>query len=183
MKNLLYIMIVLSTISYGQVGRKNGHLNDNNTKASTMDKELKDLYDEFIAEGFSQFYIEGIGGPTSDGIEILGLHNGNWEIYYIERGQRQKTLFSSSDKKEAIDFYRNHIYRIKHHHLAAFTRSKGKIEQIKILLGENSIEYWQNDIPSYSEVGDTVYRIFVFNKDIFRITEIDKSLPLIEKLK
>lgn len=183
MKNILYIMIILSVISCGQIGWKSGHLNNNNANTSTMDKELKDLYDEFIAEGFSQFYIEGIGGPTSDGTEILGLQNGNWEVYYVERGQRQKPLFSSLNKNEAIEFYRNHVYRIKHHHLAAFTRSKEKIEKIKVLLGENSIEYWQNDIPSYSAVGDTVFRIFVFNKDIYRIKEIDKSLPLIEKLK
>lgn len=175
-------MIILSVISCGQVV-KNKHLKHNNTQISTMDKELKELYDEFIAEGFSQFYIVGIGGPTPDGTQILGQHNGNWEVYYIERGQRQKASFSSSNKQEAIDYYRNHVYRIKHHHLAAFTRSKEKIEKIKVLLGDNSIEYWQNDIPSYSEVGDTVFRIFVFNKDIYRIKEIDKSLPLIEKLK
>lgn len=182
MKNILYTIIALSVISCGQVG-KNGHLNETKTQKSIMDKELKELYDEFIAEGFSQFYIEGIGGPTSDGSQILGLHNGNWEVCYTERGQRQKPLFSSSNKKEAIDFYRNHVYGIKHHHLAAFTRSKESIEKIKARLGNNNIEYWQNDIPSYSEVGDTVYRLFVFNKDIFRIKEIDETLPLIEKLK
>jgi len=151
-------------------------------KKSSMDKELKQLHDEFIAQGYNQFYIEGIGGPTSDGTEIFGLNNGNWEICYTERGQKNRPLFSSTNKKEAIDYYRKHVASIKHHHLAAFTRSMKKIEEIKILLGNNSIEYWQNDVSSYTEIGDTVYRIFVFNKDIYRIKDIDRSLPLIEKL-
>jgi hypothetical protein len=51
------------------------------------------------------------------------------------------------------------------------------------LLEDNNIEFWQNDIPNYKSVGDIVYRVFVFNKDIFRINELDNALPLIEKLK
>jgi len=43
MKNILYIMIILSVISCGQIGWKSGHLNNNNANTSTMDKELKDL--------------------------------------------------------------------------------------------------------------------------------------------
>ena len=181
MKNILYIMIILCAISCGKTGIK-GYSNENEARMDMMDGELKGLYDEFINEGFSQFFIEGVGGPTSDDVEILGFNDGTWEICYVERGQKQKPIFSSADKKEAVECYRKHVYRIRHHHLASFTRSKEKTEKIKLLLSDNNIVYWQNDIPNYSQVGDTVYRLFVFNKDIFKIREMDKSLAWIEQL-
>lgn len=168
-------------LTIGQAENPENHQETSQLK--TMDKELKKLYDEFIAEGFNQFYIEGIGGPTSDGIEILGQTNGNWEVCYVENGKKDKPIFSSIHKKEAITFYRNHVSKIKHPHLVAFTRSQVKIEAIKKNLNAHKIEYWQNDIPNYQEVGDTVYRIFVFNKDIFKLKEIDVDMPFIEVLK
>ena len=148
-----------------------------------MGIELKQLYDEFITEGFNQFYIDGVGGPTSDDVYVLGLNNGNWEVSYIERGKKRAPTFSSPDKNDAINFYRKHVYKIKHHHVAVLTRSKQKATNVMNLLEDNNIEFWQNDMPNYKSVGDIVYRVFVFNKDIFRINELDNALPLIEKLK
>ncbi len=181
-KVLLYILILFAVYSCKMVVNSDNK-NETPNKNSTIDKELKKLYDEFIAEGFNQFYIEGIGGPTSDGIEILGLNNGKWEISYIERGKKSTPTFSSQNKKVAIDFYKKHVYSIKHHHLAVLTRSEEKATEIKMLLDTNNIEFWQNDILSYAETRNKVYRLFVFNKDIFRIKKLGKSLPLIEKLK
>ncbi|EDP96151.1 hypothetical protein U8527_14665 [Kordia algicida OT-1] len=139
------------------------------------DKELKQLHDTFIAEGFHRFYIDGIGTPKSDDVEVLSFNHGIWEVFYIERGQKGKILFASPNKQEAIEFYKNHVYGIKHQHLVLATRSKQKVADIKVLLTENNIEFWQNDIPSYSKIGDRMYRIFVFNKDVFKVKKLQKS--------
>lgn len=133
------------------------------------DKELKQLHDTFIAEGFNRFYIDGIGEPKSDDVEVLSYNHGIWEVCYMERGQKRTPMFSSPNKQEAIEFYKNHVYGIKHQHLVLATRSEQKVADTKALLAKNNIEFWQNDIPNYSKIGDRMYRIFVFNKDIFKV--------------
>lgn len=35
--------------------------------------ELKQLYDTLIAEGCNRFYIDGIGGPQNDDVELLSF--------------------------------------------------------------------------------------------------------------
>ncbi len=40
------------------------------------------------------------------------------------------------------------------------------------LLNENTIEFWQNDIPSYNRIGNTRYRLFVFNKDVIEVQKL-----------
>lgn len=140
--------------------------------------ELKELYDKFISEGFNRFYIEGVGGPQSDDVEVLDQRNGLWEVCYIEKGQKSSPIFSSSSKKEAIAFYTKHISSIKHHHLAVMTRSEQKLKKYKTLFDSYGIEFWQNDIPHYNKTNDRVNRLFVFGKDIFKIKELDSLLPL-----
>lgn len=139
--------------------------------------ELKELYDKFISEGCNRFYIEGVGGPQSDDVEVLGLNNGTWEVCYMERGRKSTPMFSSKNKSDAIEFYSKHVLSIKHHHLVVMTRNEQKINEYKQLFIENNIEFLKNDIPHYSNNNDLVFRLFVFGKSIFKVQELDKSLP------
>jgi len=122
-----------------------------------IDLELIELYDKFISDRCNRFYIEGIGGPQSDDVEVLGERNGLWEICYMERGQKSSPLFSSSSKKEAIEFYINHVFSIKHHHLAVITRSEQIMKKYKAMFVSNGVEVWQNNIPDYNKTNDRVY--------------------------
>ena len=68
--------------------------------------ELKDLYEKFIQEGYTDFYIEGLGGPKSDDVHCLGFENQYWIVYYIERGQSQILSFQRKTKKSQSDTIR-----------------------------------------------------------------------------
>lgn len=129
--------------------------------------ELKDLYEKFIQEGYTDFYIEGLGGPKSDDVHCLGFENQYWIVYYIERGQKSNPIFSTKDKEVAIRYYTDFVSKIVHWHLIVFTRSIVILSEFKQKLEQLNIKTIQNDIPSYSKTGDRIYRLFVVNKDIF----------------
>jgi len=128
---------------------------------------LSTLYNKFISEGYINFYIDGIGGPQTDDVHCLGFNNPNWEVYYLERGQKSEPIFSSTNEEEAIKFYTDFVAKIEHWHLIAFTRSAEILNDFKSKLESKNIRTIQNDIPNYKTAGDRVYRLFVVNKDIF----------------
>ncbi len=142
---------------------------------------LTTLYNKFISEGYTNFYIDGVGGLQTDDVHCLGFNNPNWEVYYIERGQKSEPIFSSTNEEEAIKFYTDFVSRIEHWHLITFTRSAEILNDFKSKLESKNIRTIQNDIPSYKAVGDKVYRLFVVNKDIFTAKEIFKDVPCFDK--
>ncbi len=142
---------------------------------------LTTLYNKFISEGYTNFYIDGVGGLQTDDVHCLGFTNPNWEVYYIERGQKSEPIFSSTNEEEAIKFYTDFVSRIEHWHLITFTRSAEILNDFKSKLESKNIRTIQNDIPSYKAVGDKVYRLFVVNKDIFTAKEIFKDVPCFDK--
>jgi hypothetical protein len=139
--------------------------------------ELQALHDELIAAGCNRFYIVGIGGPQSDDVECLSVENGEWVVYYTERGQASKPLFSTPDKQKAIQFYYQHILSLEHWHLITFTRSSEIMTSRKQELQAAGIGTIQNDIPSYNRAGDHVFRLFVINKDIFKARQVLAVIP------
>ncbi|MBK6833594.1 MAG: SPOR domain-containing protein [Bacteroidetes bacterium] len=122
-----------------------------------------------------------MGGLQTDDVHCLGFNNPNWEVYYIERGQKSEPIFSSTNEEEAIRFYADFVSRIEHWHLITFTRSAEILNDFKSKLESKNIRTIQNDIPSYKAVGDKVYRLFVVNKDIFTAKEIFKDVPCFDK--
>jgi hypothetical protein len=143
--------------------------------------DLKNLYDELLAHGCNRFYIEGIGGPQSDDIECLGYNDGKWEVYYTERGQKSKPLFSTPDMAEAVQFYHNHVMQLEHRHMVTFTRSPDVLTSYKTALERCGVRTVQNDIPHYSATGDRIFRLFVTNSDIFKAQELFGDLPYFDE--
>lgn len=141
------------------------------------DPDLYALYEDLIANGCIHFYIQGIDFGYFGDVEALVFEDNIWQVYYTERGVKGKTLFSSDSKKDAIEFYRNHILSIRHSHLIVFTRSIDTLNHFKSLLKQEGIETWQNDMPAYKNRGDHVFRLFVFNKDIFKAKALIGVLP------
>lgn len=142
---------------------------------------LQELHDQLLAEGCNRFYIAGVGGPVSDDVVCLGLHNGNWEVFYVERGQSSKPIFSTTDEQEAINFYCRYVMSLEHRHLIVFTRSAQVLDAYKTLMGNQGIKTIQNDIPHFAAVSDRIFRLFVVNKDIFRAKEFIKELPFYDE--
>ena len=143
--------------------------------------ELKDLHDKLIAEGCNRFYIEGIGGLQFDDIECLGSNNGVWEVYYIERGVKNKPSFISESKQKAINYYYKHITNQKHAHIVVFTRFRELLNSKKEILEQAGIETLENNIPHYKEKDDIVYRLFVFNKAIFKAKLLFEEVPYFDE--
>ncbi len=145
-----------------------------------MDK-LKKLYDELSIEGCNRFYISGIGGPIPDGVDKLEMNGNNWEIYYTERGQKEKLDFSTTNIDEAITYYREHILHLEHWHLIVFTRSFEIFDSYKKSLEKQNIRTIQNDIPCYNTINDRIYRLFVVNKDIFKARKLFENIPYFDE--
>ena len=139
--------------------------------------ELIDLYNKFILDGYTNFYIDGVGGPKSDDVHCLGFDNQNWTVYYIERGQKSDPIFSTQDKEDAMKFYSDFVSKIEHWHIIAFTRSTEIFNKYNQKLKELNIRTIQNDIPDFNVTGDRVHRLFVVNKDIFLAKEQFGDIP------
>lgn len=143
--------------------------------------ELNELYDKLIAEGCNRFFIEGIGGPQSDDVELLAYNNGKWEVAYTERGKRNNPMFSTADKQEAIRYYYDHVIGQQHWHLVVFTRAATTAEFYKAKLESLNLKVIQNDIPHYAAMKDRVFRLFVVNKDIFTAKEKLTDIPYVDE--
>lgn len=139
--------------------------------------DLKDLYNHFIRKGFTNFYIEGVGGPIQDDVHCLGFDKQNWTVYYIERVIKSKPIFSTKDKDVAIAYYSEFMSKIEHLHLIAFTGSNEILNDFKNKLQKLGVMTIQSDIPNFRSTGDWVYRLFVVNKDIFIAKEHIENIP------
>lgn len=143
--------------------------------------DLQQLHDKLLSEGCNRFYIEGPGGPMSDDVDCLGFSNGNWIVYYTERGQESPPVFSSPDMRLAIEFYCDRILKTDHWHLLVFTRSLEIFNRRKAVLDGAGIATVRNDIPDFKVAGDRIYRLFVLNKAIFRARELLDTIPYFDE--
>ncbi|MCW4468124.1 hypothetical protein OGH69_04030 [Flavobacterium sp. MFBS3-15] len=143
--------------------------------------ELKELHDTLIAEGCGRFSIEGVGVQLYDEVDRLEMKNGRWEVNFYQRGQVWETLFSTTDKHEATHYYYNHIMKMQHWHLVAFTRSFDVFTSYRFTLESHGIKTIQNDIPDYAAQNDHVYRLLVVNKDIFKARELFGTVPYLDE--
>ena len=139
--------------------------------------KLQELYNTLIAEGCNNFYIDGVGGGMPDDVHCLGKIGQEWAVYYVERGQKSSPIFSSPSQEEAIKYYHTFVSDTKHWHMVVFTRSDEIVEKYREALNQRNIEVKQNDIPHYSKTNDRVYRLFVVNKDIFKVRELFDVVP------
>lgn len=144
-------------------------------------QELQLLYDRLMASGCNMFYIEGVGGPQADCVEVLCKKGTNWAICYSERGQLFSPIFESDDLEDVIVFYENHILRMDHSHLVIMTRNLEKFNEHKSILEKHNIRTSQNDLPHYKFMNDKIYRLFVINKDVFKAKEIFGELPVMDE--
>ena len=140
------------------------------------DPDLYALYEDLIANGCIRFYIQGIDYGYFGEVDALVFEDNIWQVYFTERGVKGKTLFSSDSKKDAIEFYRNHILSIGQWHLIVFTRSIDTLNHFKSLLEQEGIETHQSDIHAYKD-HNHVFRLFVFNTDIFKTKALIGGLP------
>ncbi|KFE97628.1 hypothetical protein IX38_20395 [Chryseobacterium luteum] len=63
-------------------------------------------------------------------------------------------MLSNVDKDDAIKFYYDHVMKIEHWHIVAFTRSFEILNSYKNELEKCGVRTIQNDIPHYKTKDD-----------------------------
>ena len=121
----------------------------------------QELFDALIAAGCLNFHIVGISKDIANDTECLRLRDGQWEIYYTERGIERAPYFVSEDFAIAGEFYFRLITRMEHWHLQVFMRDAQIFEAEKAKLLAQNVKIKWDCIPNYAFVGDKMYRIFM----------------------
>lgn len=102
--------------------------------------------------------------------------NGNvYDFSYSERGK--KTVMKTfSKEQDLVEYALNKLSADKWNkaHLVAWVWNEVEIQQAEQELKNNDIGFERNDIPNYSG-GRTAYRIFVFGRDVVKLTEFKKK--------
>ena len=132
-------------------------------------EELKAYLKE---ECFAQFALM-VG--SSKGYEgyVVWQDGPEYHFGYSERGETrvEKTFLS---EKEAIAFALQTVEKNKWSkaHMVAFLWDKKDVLQAENELRSMNISFERNDIPNYRK-GEDVYRIFVFGKDVLKLSEFE----------
>jgi hypothetical protein len=72
--------------------------------------------------------------------------------------------------KLAIFFY-DYILRQQHWHIVGFFKAESFAIELEDKLKAIGVKSIRNDIPAYSALNDSRYRVFVVGKDIFKARE------------
>jgi hypothetical protein len=132
--------------------------------------ELKEM---LLLEGCNQnsFAInEFINCP--DAIDCLFFRNGQWVVFFFERGKEEAPSFTSDDESEACKYYFELIIKLKHRHIVHVSKNEISILEVEKKLASNNIETIRNNIPAYRFKNDVRYRLYVVGKDIFRARSV-----------
>ena len=97
---------------------------------------------------------------------------------YVEKGVLD-VIQSFIDEKDLVQYALKELKKDNWYkgHLVAWTWTKEEIEAAEQELIKMNIEYKRNDIPDYSK-HERAYRIFVFGKDVIRLTDFKEKFLL-----
>ncbi|MCQ4261181.1 SPOR domain-containing protein [Stutzerimonas stutzeri] len=128
-----------------------------------------ETHEKLIAEGCSarNFAINSSGSD----VYCLCKKNGEWSIFYTERGIDHSPIFSSVSESEACKFFYDYIMKMEHWHIVGFYKCASLANAMESKLSNLGIRFVRNDLPAYQAQNDPRFRIFVVGKDIFRFKE------------
>ncbi|MFP3593205.1 hypothetical protein [Chryseobacterium sp. SIMBA_038] len=119
---------------------------------------------------FGEYSINGNHIWEGFGIE----KNGNfYHWYFTERGKRE-ILEIFKTEKEIVEYAYKHISSNKWStsHCIGFLFNEDESKELKNILQEMRIEYYQDKIPYSSGEKQTAYRTFVFGCDIKKVNDL-----------
>ncbi len=130
----------------------------------------RQLREKLLAEGCnpSNFAIKNRGND----VYCLDQTDGNWIVFYTERGQDSAPIFESASEEEACQFFYDYIMKMEHWHLVGFFKEEAAAKTLEAKLASIGVKSIRNDIPAYMHRDDPRYRVFVVEKDIFRVREV-----------
>jgi hypothetical protein len=120
-----------------------------------------------------QVYHIGSGWKVCADAYCLEQTNSNYEIFYVERGQRGKAIQCSTNEDEVCRMFIELLNRerfSKAHCIGNFILKK-EADAITEKLTSAGITLHRDTIP-YSSSNDFRYRVFVFGRDKIRAQEV-----------
>ncbi len=108
--------------------------------------------------------------PVTD-IDCLDQVDGEWQIFYTERGQDSPPIFTTRDEAEACEFYFQRIMSFRQDHCVGFFRSSELAKSLVEKLEQHGLAPRQDAIP-YGGWLDSRFRVFVTGKAIFKSREL-----------
>lgn len=130
-----------------------------------------ELTEKLLAEGCNQNNFAVLSRGTGDDITCLDKKGGEWIIFYCERGRDSEPFFTFKNEDEACDFFYDYILKQQHWHIVGFFKTESFAIALEDKLKAIGVKPIRNDIPAYSALNDSRYRVFVVGKDIFKARE------------
>jgi hypothetical protein len=119
-------------------------------------------------------YHIGSGWNHCGDTHCLEKTTSGYEAFYVERGQRSTTFFIEADEAIVCRKFLELLDRESwsRTHCIAFTAQLSDAERIEHELAAVGVRSVRNDIPAYRGPDDSIYRLFVFGRD----------LPMVEQM-
>lgn len=104
-----------------------------------------------------------------------------FEVFYVERGQRGEAIYRSESEAEACDAFLALLERerFSRAHCVGFFETKPEADKFTERLVSAGINVHRDAVP-YNSSTDLRYRVFVLGRDKLRVQEIigHKELPI-----
>lgn len=117
-----------------------------------------------------------IGRGGSDAF-CLDRVDGQWTIFYTERGLDSPPIFESGDEAEACGFFFDRIMAMRHDHCVGLFRRERNARALIQRLEQHHVAVW-HDAILYAAPDEMRYRVFVTGKAIFPARALLGELPL-----
>lgn len=137
-------------------------------------KSIEEL-EKYLEEEHYSFIEITIGRHYAPEGYVIEKNGNAYDFCYSERGKKT-VLKSFSKEQDLVEYSLEKLSADKWNkaHLVAWVWSEDEIQQAEQELKNNNIGFERNDIPNYSQ-GRTAYRIFVFGRDVAKLTEFMKK--------
>jgi hypothetical protein len=132
----------------------------------------RELEQRLVAEGCNpnNYCIGPPQRPVTD-IYCLDQLEGEWQVFYTERGRDEPPIFTTRDETDACEYYYRQITSMRQDHLVGFFRSEVNARALMAKLEAAGLNPRQDAIP-YGGWADPRFRVFVTGKAIFETKKL-----------
>jgi len=137
---------------------------------------IAELEDRLFDEGCSGYALQSRG--SSYDAFCLTRNEGQWSVFYTERGIDSPPIYSTESESDACEFFLKHMQKQANWHMVGFFTNEQNAIKLEAQLQDLNIEPIRNDIPAFTQANDPRYRVFVAGKQIHSVREKLGSAPI-----
>ena len=135
---------------------------------------LADLNRRLLAEGANPDNY-ALGTRSYNGFCLL-RQGRQWNVFFSERGDDQKPIFTSRNEYTACRFFFDFVMKMEHRHLVGFLRREPAARTLQARLAAAGIAAHHFAVP-YAK-NDNRHGLNVIGKDIFRARALLGKVPV-----